>query len=242
MRTLSSLLFACCALPFKAVLADGVPVEPVSPAWQAVDAAALDAARGGFTLPSGLAVGFGIERLIAVNGELVTQARFAIPDVRMLNAAQAAMVREAMSTLLVQNGRVTSQDTGAAQWPAPVASVPSPLPGQLSGQLTGPLTGQLTGPLTGPLTGQLTGQLPGPLTGQLPASLPGSLSGPSFVAMPTALPVPAAAAMLIQNSLDNQRIQSQLVIDASVNTLSGFKALNFSSSVLGALANAAHQH
>jgi hypothetical protein len=218
MRTLPTLLFACCALPFKAVLADGVPIEPVSPAWQAVDAAALDAARGGFTLPSGLAVGFGIERLIAVNGELVTQARFAIPDVRMLNAAQAAMVREAMSTLLVQNGRVTSQDTGAAQLAAPVASLP------------------------GPLTGQLTGQLPGPLTGQLPASLPGSLSGPSFVAMPTALPVPAAAAMLIQNSLDNQRIQSQLVIDASVNTLSGFKALNFSSSVLGALANAAHQH
>lgn len=225
MRTLSSLLFACCALPFKAVLADGVPVEPVSPAWQAVDAAALDAARGGFTLPSGLAVGFGIERLIAVNGELVTQARFAIPDVRMLNAAQAAMVREAMSTLLVQNGRVTSQDTGAAQLAAPVASLPGPLTGQLTGQPTG----------------QLTGQLPGPLTGQLPASLPGSLSGPSFVAMPTALPVPAAA-MLIQNSLDNQRIQSQLVIDASVNTLSGFKALNFSSSVLGALANAAHQH
>ena len=226
MRTLSALLFACCALPFKAVLADGVPIEPVSPAWQAVDAAALDAARGGFTLPSGLAVGFGIERLIAVNGELVTQARFAIPDVRMLNAAQAAMVRGAMSTLLVQNGRVTSQDTGAAQLAAPVASLPGPLTGQLTGQPTG----------------QLTGQLPGPLTGQLPASLPGSLSGPSFVAMRTALPVPAAAAMLIQNSLDNQRIQSQLVIDASVNTLSGFKALNFSSSVLGALANAAHQH
>jgi len=226
MRTLPTLLFACCALPFKAVLADGVPIEPVSPAWQAVDAAALDAARGGFTLPSGLAVGFGIERLIAVNGELVTQARFAIPDVRMLNAAQAAMVRGAMSTLLVQNGRVTSQDTGAAQLAAPVASLPGPLTGQLTGQPTG----------------QLTGQLPGPLTGQLPASLPGSLSGPSFVAMRTALPVPAAAAMLIQNSLDNQRIQSQLVIDASVNTLSGFKALNFSSSVLGALANAAHQH
>lgn len=217
MRPLPALLFTFCALPFEAVLADGVPTQLAPSAWQPVDAAALDAARGGFTLPSGLAVGLGIERMIAVNGELVTQARFAIADVRALNADQAAMVREAMSaTLLVQNGRLAGQSTGG-QLPAPAAS----LPGLLSGPVPGPLTGQLTG--------QLAGQLPGPV------------SAPSSVAMPAALPPPAAA-MFIQNSLDNQRIQSQLVIDASVNTLSGFKSLNFSSSVLDALANAARQH
>jgi hypothetical protein len=221
MRPLPALLFTFCALPFEAVLADGVPTQPAPSAWQPVDAAALDAARGGFTLPSGLAVGLGIERMIAVNGELVTQARFAIADVRALNADQAAMVREAMSaTLLVQNGRLAGQSTGG-QLPAPAASLP----------------GLLSGPVPGPLTGQLTGQLAGQLGGQLP----GPVSAPSSVAMPAALPPPAAA-MFIQNSLDNQRIQSQLVIDASVNTLSGFKSLNFSSSVLDALANAARQH
>lgn len=221
MRPLPALLFTFCALPFEAVLADGVPTQPAPSAWQPVDAAALDAARGGFTLPSGLAVGLGIERMIAVNGELVTQARFAIADVRALNADQAAMVREAMSaTLLVQNGRLAGQSTGG-QLPAPAASLP----------------GLLSEPVPGPLTGQLTGQLAGQLGGQLP----GPVSAPSSVAMPAALPPPAAA-MFIQNSLDNQRIQSQLVIDASVNTLSGFKSLNFSSSVLDALANAARQH
>lgn len=193
MRLLSPLLFACCALRCEAVLADGM-ANQASPNWQAVDAATLDAARGGFELPSGLAVGLGIERMVAVNGELVTQSRFAIADVRDLNANQAAMVREAMSSmLLVQNGRVASQDNGAA-----------------------------------------------PVTTGAPSALPSALTAPAPVALPAAVPAPAA--LIIQNSLDNQAIRSQLVIDASVNTLAGFKSLNFSSSVLDALANAVNRH
>jgi hypothetical protein len=200
MRLLLPLLFACCALPCEAVFADGM-ADQASPNWQAVDAATLDAARGGFELPSGLAVGLGIERMVAVNGELVTQSRFAIADVRNLNANQAAMVREAMSSmLLVQNGRVTSQDNGAV---STTTAAPSSLPFSL------------------------------------PSSLPAPLSSPLPAPAPVALP---AAALIIQNSLDNQAIRSQLVIDASVNTLAGFKSLNFSSSVLDALANAANRH
>jgi hypothetical protein len=192
MRLLPPLLFACCALPCEAVLADGMAGQAPSN-WQAVDAATLDAARGGFELPSGLAVGLGIERMVAVNGELVTQSRFTIADVRDLNANQAVMVREAMSSmLLVQNGRLTSQDNGAA---SATTGAPSPLRAPLSSLLPAPA--------------------------------------------PVALP---AAALIIQNSLDNQAIRSQLVIDASVNTLAGFKTLNFSSSVLDALANAANRH
>jgi hypothetical protein len=155
-----------------AARADDVAGAPAPPAWQAVDAAALDAARGGFELPSGLAVGLGIERTVAVNGDVVTRTRFAIADVRALNAGQAALVRDAMSSMqLVQNGRVASEA------PAPASTLPT-----------------------------------------------------------------AAAALIVQNSLDNQRLQSQTMIDASVNTLNGYKALNFSSSVLDALAHAAHQH
>lgn len=200
MRLLPPLLFACCTLPCEAVFADGMADQAPSN-WQAVDAATLDAARGGFTLPSGLAVGLGIERMVAVNGELVTQSRFAIADVRNLNANQATMVRDAMSSmLLVQNGRVTSQDNGAAS--ATTAAPSSLLP-------------------------------------PLPSSLPAPLSSPLPAPAPVALP---AAALIIQNSLDNQAIRSQLVIDASVNTLAGFKSLNFSSSVLDALANAANRH
>lgn len=158
-----------------------VPLSRDMPlAWQAVDAAELDAARGGFQLPSGLAVGLGIERTVSVNGEVVMQTRFAIADVRALNADQAALVRDAVSTIqLVQNGRVASHD-------------PSPM------------------------------------------TLPASAAGVALA--------PVLGATIVQNSLDNQRIQSQTVIDANVNTLSGFKALNFSSTVLDALARAAGNH
>ena len=161
------------------IIANFAPVLPLldSPAgariaWRAVDAAELDAARGGFQLPSGLAVGLGIERTVAINGQLITQTRFAVADVRTMNAEQAAMARDAMFSLqLVQNGRVTSND---------------------------------------PVAAAMAG-----------AALPRGLG-----------------ATIVQNSLDNQRIQSQTVIDASVNSLDGYKALNFSSSVLDALAHA----
>lgn len=158
-----------------AALSAAAPDGP--PGWRAVDAQALDAARGGFQLPSGLAVGLGIERMVAINGELVTHTRFAIADVRLLSVDQAALARDAMSSVqLVQNGRATS---GAG-----LTALPGAAP-----------------------------------AGMLPAAL---------------------GATIVQNSLDNQRIQSQTVIDASVNTLDGFKALNFSSTVMDALARSAN--
>src|SRR3546814_14012033 len=43
--------------------------------WVPVDPALLDDLRGGFQLPSGLLVSFGIERVAWVNGELVSYLR-----------------------------------------------------------------------------------------------------------------------------------------------------------------------
>jgi hypothetical protein len=176
MRARHPMLCACCALSLvtgwaHAADTPGADAAPGA-AWQAVDAARLDAARGGFQLASGLAVGLGIERTVAINGELITQTRFAIADMRQLTPEQATLAREALSSVqLIQDGRM--------------AGAPAQ-PGVAWGATLG--------------------------------------------------------ATLIQNSLDNQRIDSRTVIDASVNTLGSLKSLNFSSSVLDALARTALPH
>src|SRR3546814_535893 len=63
--------------------------------WVPVDPALLDDLRGGFQLPSGLLVSFGIERVAWVNGELVSYLRVDIPDVASMTPAEA----EALSRL-----------------------------------------------------------------------------------------------------------------------------------------------
>src|SRR3954470_2095820 len=115
-------LAAYCAFAASAGAAPAAAPSTVPARWQPVDARQLDAARGGFSLPSGLAVGLGIERTVAINGELVTQTRFAIADVRALTAEQAIQARTAMTSLqLIQNGRVASPDTLPGAVPGPVA-------------------------------------------------------------------------------------------------------------------------
>lgn len=142
-----------------------VPASAVPDDWVAVDAAVLANARGGFTLPSGLAVGIGIERTVSVNGDVVARTRFEIPDLRLASPEQALQARAALSSVtLVQNGA----------------------------------------------------------NGIDPAALPGTIG-----------------ATVVQNSLNDQHIQTRTVIDASVNSLSGFKAINFQSSLSDALARAA---
>ncbi len=70
----------------------------------------LDKTRGGFDLPSGLAVSFGIDRAVYVNGNLVTQTSFNIPDIAHMTGAQAAALAAANSTTVVQIGQGNSVD------------------------------------------------------------------------------------------------------------------------------------
>ena len=121
--------------------------------WQKVDAAALDGERGGFDLPSGLTMSLGIERLVSINGQLVTQSSFNIANLASISADEARQVRDTLgSTQLVQNG---------------------------SGNL---------------------------------ASIASGISG-----------------TFVQNSLSNQTIGTQTIINANVNSASLLKDLNFNS-------------
>ncbi|MFT0172015.1 hypothetical protein [Paraburkholderia mimosarum] len=88
------------------------------PAWASADLVAvsesrLDDMRGGFDLPSGLVVSFGISRAAFVNGNLVAQTSFNIPDIATMTAQQAQMLASANTGALVQVGPHNSVQHGA---------------------------------------------------------------------------------------------------------------------------------
>lgn len=69
-----------------------------------VPATDLDGMRGGFVLPSGLQLSFGIERVAWVNGQMVSYLRIDIPDVARMTPAQAQELSKLARTQLVQVG------------------------------------------------------------------------------------------------------------------------------------------
>lgn len=87
-------------------------------AWQAIDPARLAEMRGGFQLPSGLQVSFGIERVVHVNGQLVAHSVVAIPDLARITPEQARQLvelRQGMTIQIGEGNRITNgaSDTGA---------------------------------------------------------------------------------------------------------------------------------
>jgi hypothetical protein len=73
--------------------------------WSKVDAASLDTMRGGFTTTTGLSLSLGIERLVSINGELVSQTNFRIADVGRITGEEARQAHEAINSVkLIQNG------------------------------------------------------------------------------------------------------------------------------------------
>lgn len=79
----------------------GAPVD----GWTAVDADTLDQQRGGFDLPGGLNLSLGIERVVSVNGEVLSRTNVAIADMATMNAGQLLQARAALgSSQLIQLG------------------------------------------------------------------------------------------------------------------------------------------
>lgn len=70
-----------------------------------VAAEALDEARGGFDVPGGLSLSLGIERVVSVNGEVLSRSNISIPDLTSITADQARQAQEALGAArLVQLG------------------------------------------------------------------------------------------------------------------------------------------
>jgi hypothetical protein len=92
-------------LVLAAAAAGAAPPGQVTDDWTPVSAEVLDDTRGGFVLDSGLAVSFGLERLVSLNGNVVSRTSLQLPDVSRLTAEQAQQTREALSAVkLVQAG------------------------------------------------------------------------------------------------------------------------------------------
>lgn len=72
--------------------------------WIALPPERLDALRGGYEVPSGLLLSFGIERAVYVNGDLVATTRVNIPDVARMSAEQAQALGEIGDAIVVQIG------------------------------------------------------------------------------------------------------------------------------------------
>ena len=92
---------ACACCMFAAA-----PAAQAAPAdWVAVDASVLSELRGGFTMANGLKVSLGIERIVAINGQVQSRTSFALADIGRISQAQATLTRAALSDVkLIQNG------------------------------------------------------------------------------------------------------------------------------------------
>ncbi|MBZ2206634.1 hypothetical protein [Massilia soli] len=97
---------SCLALALPAWPVFAQPPQPGPGAgWVPVAEAVLAAARGGFTLDTGLLMTLGIEREISINGEVVSRTSLQLTDISRLSAEQALQTSEALSAVkLVQNG------------------------------------------------------------------------------------------------------------------------------------------
>lgn len=77
-----------------------------------LDPAGLDALRGGYALPDGLVIGFGLERTVAVNGQTVVTQRVDIPDLARITDAQARQLADLANGRTVQVGGSTTITPG----------------------------------------------------------------------------------------------------------------------------------
>jgi hypothetical protein len=166
MRHQSNMIHAWLGLALAACSVTALAQEQAGASdWVAVNEQRLDQMRGGFTLGSGLKVSLGLERLVAVNGEVVARTSFHVADLNHLSAEQARQTSAALSSVkLVQNG---GDNINLA-----------------------------------------------------------------------AMPPQALGGTVIQNSLNNQLIRSQTVINSTVNSMGLLKALNFQGSLGDALVRA----
>ena len=104
------------ALPALAARALDFPLAccTAPPGWHKLDAAVLEQERGGYDLPSGLTMSLGIERLVSVNGQLLTQTSFNIANLASISGDEARQASEAIgSAHLLQNGSGNSASLGA---------------------------------------------------------------------------------------------------------------------------------
>lgn len=101
--TVLSVLLACAAAARADDMGSELAADPTAD-WAAVDDEALARTSGGFDLGNGMLVSLGVERLVSINGTVVVNSRFSIPDVTQLSAVEARLASDALAAAVVQVG------------------------------------------------------------------------------------------------------------------------------------------
>lgn len=76
----------------------------LGPDWRPIDPGRLAGMRGGYQLPAGMQLSFGIERVVYLNGQLTARIAVHLPDVRNITPQQAQALADFNRGLLVQVG------------------------------------------------------------------------------------------------------------------------------------------
>ncbi|WP_454765693.1 hypothetical protein [Cupriavidus campinensis] len=184
--------------------------------WKPVAQARLDEKRGGFDV-GGLQVSFGIDRAVFVNGALAVSTSINIPDVSRITAAQAQQLAAALSGV---TSAVTAANSAAAAAQGAAANAQGAAGaagqsatdaaqgGNASAQGAAGLASQTIATSTGTVT-----------TNGLLSVVQNGAGNTANVGAMANMP-----GTVIQNTLNNQSIQSLMTINASVNTLAAFRA------------------
>ncbi|CAG9182068.1 hypothetical protein [Cupriavidus pampae] len=214
--------------------------------WKKVASAKLDEARGGFDV-GGLQVGFGIDRAVYVNGALAVATSISIPDVTRITAAQAAQLQQALGGVAA----AVSQANGAANSAVAAANAAAADARAQGGQAGAAAQATAAGAVATAqgAAGANASASSGTATGAsatatgangLPTSTVATATGAvttnglmnlvqngpgnSSNSAANVGAMPNMPSTVIQNTLNNQSIQSLMTISASVNTLAAFRS------------------
>jgi hypothetical protein len=196
----------------------------------------LAAIRGGFTAAGGAQFSFGIERTVTINGEMVAITRLVLDNLQgLLGATPMAQFANSLVTV-VQNGpgniapaaaTVTGNSlTGAVGTPAPASAAPAPATAAAAQVAGGAPATAAAAPVQSPAS---AAQAPAPAAvAPAPAPLVLQMTVNGQVIQ---VPNGAAIALAVQNSLNNQQIQTRTTIDASLSSLSLLRSDQFAAAL-----------
>lgn len=222
--------------------------------WRMLDTEQLDAVRGGMDLSNGLAVSFGLEQSILVNGEIVSRTVLNLQNLQQtianqVEAARADVISTTAGISAQVQAQVAEQLRAVGLQSTPLTTVNQTPPSQAqsasatSSSVSTNTVSQsiVAAPRSGsdetspPATSQSSGQLVTPLeatngTASLPISILQNGQG-NTVGSSSAAGNGSSVTTVLQNTLDNQRIQVLTEIDASANSLKMLQALELGQSI-----------
>jgi len=209
--------------------------------WKPVAQARLDESRGGFDVGGGLQVGFGIDRAVFVNGALAVATSITIPNINNITPAQAAQLAQALAPVTVAVTGANSVASAAIAAAAAAQGVAGQA-GQSSTSAANGAAGSAQG-AAGAAASTSAAAASGGMAQATGAAGLAQQAGTAAAATGTVVTnglltviqngaanvanvgaVSNVPATVIQNTLNNQNIQSLMTINASVNTLAAFRS------------------